>query len=116
MSLAFSQPPKQRSATLYMKLPDFGGRAREDEYDGSEYEPYRWPGFLQLTIGLLAPACLLAAAAYNHHEWLVATGVIALTSLAAGTAYIVVEHRRVRRIEARWIADHPTGHSHRHVA
>ena len=82
----------------------------------SMIDTYSWPGFLLLAVGLLALACFVAAAAYNHHEWLMATGVIALTSLAAGTAYIAVEHRRVRRIEARWIADHPTGDSRRPAA
>lgn len=82
----------------------------------SMIDTYIWPGFFMLAIGLLALACFVAAAAYNHHEWLWATGVIALTSLAAGTACIVVEHRRVLRIEARWIAHHPTAQSHRPVA
>jgi len=44
------------------------------------------------------------------------TGVIALTSVAAGAACILVEHRRVRRIDARWMADHPADHSHRRAA
>jgi len=37
--------------------------------------------------------------------------VIALTSLAAGTAYILVEHRRVRRIEpGGWLTTRPATH------
>jgi len=77
---------------------------------------YFWPGFFLLAVGLVALVGCVAAAAYKHHEWLLTTGVVALASVAAGSAWIAVEHHRVRRIEARWRADHPAGHSHRHAA
>ena len=77
---------------------------------------YIWPGFFLLAVGVVALNGCVAAAAYNHHEWLLTPGVVALVSVVAGAAWIVVEHRRVRRIEARWMDAHPVGHSHRHAA
>jgi hypothetical protein len=82
----------------------------------SMIDVYFWPGFFLLAMGLVALVGCLAAAAYKHHEWLLTTGVIALASVAAGSAWIAVERRRVRRIEARWMAVHPAGHSHRPAA
>jgi uncharacterized membrane protein YcjF (UPF0283 family) len=76
-------------------------------------DTYFWPGFFLLAIGILALVFCVAAAAYKHHEWLLTTGVVALIAVTAGSAWIAMEHRRVRRIEARWLAEHPTGHSHR---
>ena len=81
----------------------------------SMIDVYFWPGFLLLAVGMVALVGCVAAAAYKHHEWLLATGVVALASVAAGSGWIAWEHRRVRRIEARWLADHPAGHPHRHA-
>ncbi len=82
----------------------------------SMIDVYFWPGFFLLALGMVALIGCVSAAAYKHHEWLLTTGVVALASVAAGSAWIALEHRRVRRIEARWRADHPAGHSHHHAA
>ncbi|MBV9092119.1 MAG: UsfY protein [Mycobacteriaceae bacterium] len=82
----------------------------------SMIDTYLWPGFFLLAVGLIALIACVAVAAYKHHEWIMATGVVALASMAAGSAWIAMEHRRVRHIEARWMADHPAGHSHRPAA
>jgi uncharacterized membrane protein YcjF (UPF0283 family) len=82
----------------------------------SMIDVYFWPGFFLLAGGVLAVFGCLAAAAYQHHEWLLTTAVIAVVAFAAGSAWIALEHRRVRRVEARWLADHPVGHPHRHAA
>jgi protein-S-isoprenylcysteine O-methyltransferase Ste14 len=79
----------------------------------SMIDAYFWPGFFLLAVGLIALVACVAAAAYKHHEWILTTGLVALTAVAAGSAWIALEHRRIRRIEARWRADHPAGHSHR---
>jgi len=75
-------------------------------------DTYFWPGLLFLAVGVVALASGVAAAAYERHEYLLIIGVIALVAVTAGTLWMVMEHRRVRRIEARWIAEHPAG-SHR---
>jgi hypothetical protein len=68
---------------------------------------YLWPGLACLAVGVLALIAGVAAAAYRHNEYLLIIGIIALISVTAGTVLVIVENRRVRRIEARWLAEHP---------
>jgi uncharacterized membrane protein YqjE len=53
--------------------------------------------------------CTAAAAAYRHYEWLTTTVLIAVLGAVAGALWIVVENRRVTRIEDQWHAAHPDG-------
>ena len=48
-----------------------------------------------------------AAAAYGHDEWISTTVLIAVLGAVAGALWLVMEHRRVTRIEAQWHAAHP---------
>ncbi|HUO36380.1 MAG TPA: protein UsfY [Mycobacterium sp.] len=77
----------------------------------SMIDTYSWPGFFLLAVGLIALAGCVAAAAYHHSEWLLTAGVVALATVGAGSAWLAIEHRRVRRNEARWHAAHHLGHS-----
>ena len=72
-------------------------------------DTYFWPGLFFLAVGVIALVAGVAATAYQRHEYLLIIGVIALVAVLAGTAWLIVEHRRVRRIEARWLAQHSTG-------
>ncbi|OBH63620.1 UsfY protein [Mycobacterium colombiense] len=68
-----------------------------------------WPGLILLlvsTVGLISTA---AAAAYRHYEWLSATVLIAVLGAVAGALWLVMEDRRVTRIDARWDAAHSGG-------
>jgi hypothetical protein len=53
--------------------------------------------------------CTAAAAAYRHYEWLSTTVLIAVLGAVAGALWIVVEQRRVTRIEEQWHAAHTEG-------
>jgi uncharacterized membrane protein YcjF (UPF0283 family) len=66
-----------------------------------------WPGLILLAVAMLSLISTAAAAAYRHYEWLSATLLIALLAAVAGALWIVMEYRRVTRIEARWDAAHP---------
>ena len=66
-----------------------------------------WPGLILLavaTVGLISTA---AAAAYGHDEWLSTTVLIAVLGAVAGALWLVIEHRRVTRIDAQWDAATP---------
>lgn len=66
-----------------------------------------WPGLILLALGVLGMIGTVAAAAYQHHEWIVTTTFIAVIATVAGATSLVVERRRVLRTEERWFAEHP---------
>jgi uncharacterized membrane protein YcjF (UPF0283 family) len=49
----------------------------------------------------------VAAAAYQRHQWIPTAGVVGGLAIAGGAAWLVLEHRRVLRIESRWKSEHP---------
>jgi uncharacterized membrane protein YqjE len=68
-----------------------------------------WPGLILLAVSAFAMICTAAAAAYRRYEWLTTTVLIAVLGALAGALWIVVEQRRVTRIEEQWHAAHPDG-------
>lgn len=76
----------------------------------SMIDNFAWPGFFLLAVGIIALVGCVAAAAYDRQDLVMTVGLVALAAVAAGSAWIAVEHRRVLRIEARWLADHPARH------
>ncbi len=66
-----------------------------------------WPGLSLVAIGVSALIAADATLAYQHLEWLLTVGLIAVSAIATGVAWNVHEHRRVRRLETRWLAEHP---------
>jgi hypothetical protein len=74
---------------------------------------YCWPGLVSIALGIISLVGCLAAAAYNHHEWVLTTGVVGALAIVGGVAWLVLEHHRVLRIEDLWLANQqgqkPTG-------
>lgn len=68
---------------------------------------YCWPGLSSIALGVISLIGCLAAAAYQHHEWVLTTGIVGVLAVAGGIAWLVVEHHRVLRIEHNWRAEHP---------
>lgn len=61
---------------------------------------------LMLSVGgLVVAVSALAAAGYMRPQWAALLDVVATLIGIAGTAVAVMEHRRVRRDEARWLAE-----------
>ncbi|MBV8964987.1 MAG: hypothetical protein JO191_02305 [Mycobacteriaceae bacterium] len=81
----------------------------------SMIDVYFWPGLFLIAVGVIALIGCVAALAYHHPELLLWAGLTAVLTASGGVSWLIVEHRRVRRIEARWLADHP-GHRHRHAS
>ncbi|OBB68096.1 UsfY protein [Mycobacterium sp. 852014-50255_SCH5639931] len=66
-----------------------------------------WPGLILLVVATVALISTAATAAYRHYEWLATTVLIAVLGAVAGALWLVMENRRVTRIDARWDAAHP---------
>src|SRR5699024_10812654 len=79
---------------------------RTTEHHAGEFfiDLYCWPGLISITLGAISLAGCLAAAAYNHHEWVLTTAVVGALAIAGGVAWLILEHHRVLRIESRWLA------------
>ncbi|WP_328351322.1 LapA family protein [Mycobacterium sp. NBC_00419] len=75
---------------------------------GESFVDTLWlPGLLLIALGVVGLAGVVAALAYNHHELLMTLISVAAGLSIAGGLAITVEHQRVRRVERRWLADHP---------
>jgi hypothetical protein len=77
---------------------------------------YAWPGLLSIVLGVLSLVGSIASAAYQHHEWVLTTGVVGAFAIAGGVAWLVVEHHRVLGIERHWLAEHPESHQRQRSA
>jgi uncharacterized membrane protein YqjE len=66
-----------------------------------------WPGLILLAVSAFGMICTAAAAAYRRYEWLATTVLIAVLGAVAGALWIVVENRRVTRIEEQWHVANP---------
>ncbi|BBZ20267.1 protein UsfY [Mycolicibacterium gadium] len=67
---------------------------------------YCWPGLLSIALGVISLAGCVASVAYNHREYTMTTGVVAVLAIVFGILWIVLEHRRVRHMDIRWLAEH----------
>jgi hypothetical protein len=73
------------------------------------------PGLVLIMLGTVTIAGFIAATAYGHLEVQLPLGFIAGALVTAGAILIALEHHRVKRVEARWLTEHPDGHPHLHV-
>jgi uncharacterized membrane protein YcjF (UPF0283 family) len=72
-----------------------------------------FPGLVLIGIGVVGLACIVAAAAYGHPEWVLPLALVSGAVVTAGAGLIALEHRRVNRIERTWMAEHPESRSRR---
>jgi hypothetical protein len=62
-----------------------------------------------MALGVLAVMSGDAGAAFRSPVWALAMGITAIAALSAGAAWVLIEGRRVGRVESRWLVDHPDG-------
>ena len=66
-------------------------------------DPYSWPGVVSIVLGVLSIIACIATAAYMHGQWTLTLGVAGALAVVGGVAWLVLEHRRVVRIESLWV-------------
>jgi hypothetical protein len=75
---------------------------------GESFTDTLWlPGLFLLALGIVTIAGFVAATAYGHAEAQLPLGLVAGALVTAGAILITLEHQRVKRVEARWMAQHP---------
>ncbi|HZQ30795.1 MAG TPA: protein UsfY [Mycobacterium sp.] len=95
--------------------PTDHSRTHQPHAGESMIDVYFWPGLFLIAVGVVALVGFLAALAYHHTELLVWAGATAVLTFCGGVSWLAVERRRVRRIEARWLAEHPGEQRRRHA-
>ena len=65
------------------------------------------PGLIVIGLAIVLFVGCLAAFATRHHDVGLVLASLSGAGFIIGSAWLVIEHRRVRRIEERWYAEHP---------
>ena len=66
-----------------------------------------FPGLILIMIGTVVIAAFVASTAYGRTDLSMGLGLIAGALVTAGAILIAVEHHRVKRVERKWLAEHP---------
>ncbi len=74
------------------------------------------PGLFLIALGTVLIACTVAATAYGRPGLSVILGLIAGALVTAGALLVTIEHQRVKRVERRWMSDHPDHAPRSHVS
>jgi hypothetical protein len=67
------------------------------------------PGVFMLALSVVAVVSSDAGAAYRSPAWAIAMGIAAIAALSAGAGWVLLEGRRVGRVEVQWLVEHPDG-------
>ncbi|MBI3216070.1 MAG: LapA family protein [Mycobacterium sp.] len=73
------------------------------------------PGLILIGLGTVLIAGTVAASAYGNSEVSLILGLIAGALVTAGAMLIALEHRRVKNVERRWLAEHREHRSDLHI-
>jgi archaellum biogenesis protein FlaJ (TadC family) len=66
------------------------------------------PALVVTALGLVSFVAMLAAFATGHHATGAILAVLAAVGFVLAFSWMMIEHRRVRRLETRWYAEHPS--------
>lgn len=81
-------------------------------HSGESFIDTLWlPGLLLIGIGTVLIAGTVAATAYGNRDLSLILALIAGALVTAGALLIMLEHKRVARVERQWQKEHP-GHGH----
>lgn len=64
-----------------------------------------WPGYALVAVGIIALGLTLVAAGYGFAGWAWIGAVVCVVTLSIGTALVLLEHRRVKRLDHTALAD-----------
>ena len=65
------------------------------------------PGLFVIGLSLVSFVAALSAFATSNHDVGGALAALAMAGFVVGGGWLLIEHRRVRRMEQWWYADHP---------
>jgi hypothetical protein len=78
------------------------------QHAGESFIDTLWlPGLALIAVGTVLIAGTVAATAYGNTSVSLILGLVAGALVTAGALLITVEHRRVKRVEERWLIEHP---------
>ena len=85
-------------------VPDQARTSRAHAGEGLE-DTRNWPGIILVALGLFLLGSTLAAAGYGFEGWAWIAGPASVVCFLAGVAVIILEHRRIKKLEGRDLAD-----------
>ncbi|MFI9503946.1 hypothetical protein [Nocardia sp. NPDC052566] len=87
------------------EIPDSARTTRNNAGEALE-DSRQFPGVVVLLLGLVAVALTLTAAGYGFAGWAVVGVIASVLLIGAGTAFVVLEHRRLRAREGEELRGH----------
>lgn len=64
-----------------------------------------YPGYILIGIGLATLGLALVAAGYGYRGWALVAGIACVVSFAFGVFAVLMEHRRIKRLDGRDLLD-----------
>lgn len=64
-----------------------------------------WPGYLLIGTGIAVLGLFLVAAGYGFEGWALIAGVVCVLCLVVGATLVLLEHRRVKRLDDEGVLD-----------
>ncbi|WP_232840133.1 MULTISPECIES: hypothetical protein [Nocardia] len=89
-------------------VPDHARTARSHAGEGIQ-DGYNIPGIILWALGIVALGLSLTAAAYGFTGWAIIAAVVCVIGIAAGSGWLLLEHRRIKAKEGLTLTD-PAGH------
>jgi len=76
------------------------------EHPGEAIEDARnWPGYALIGVAIVTLGLTLVAAGYGFAGWAWIAGIVCVGALLVGTALVLAEHRRVKRLDNASLTD-----------
>ncbi|MGH3561099.1 MAG: protein UsfY [Mycobacterium sp.] len=69
-----------------------------------------WPGYLLVVLGMVAGVGCLVAFGTGHDPQGEHIAVVAVITVVVGVLWLLVEHKRIRRVHDQWHLAHPEMH------
>lgn len=89
-------------------VPDNCRTTRSHAGEGIQ-DGYNIPGIILWAFGIVALGSTLTAAAYGFTGWAIIAGILCATGILGGSAWLLLEHRRIKVHEGLHLTD-PCGH------
>lgn len=85
-------------------VPDKGNTYRAHAGEGIQ-DTRNWPGIILMGLGLAFLGITLTVAGYGFEGWAWISAAICVACFAVGLATLLLEHRRLKRLEGRGLTE-----------